>query len=49
MGTNVVAIWPEDMTLTPRAAALVDFAVEALGGAPDAGHLASAPDVTHVT
>ena len=34
MGTNVVAIWPEDMTLTPRAAALVDFAVEALGGAP---------------
>ncbi|WP_138415140.1 LysR family transcriptional regulator [Sinomonas gamaensis] len=29
--THVVAIWPEDMTLTPRAAALVDFAVEALG------------------
>lgn len=31
--THVVAIWPEDMALTPRAAALVDYAVEILGGA----------------
>jgi DNA-binding transcriptional LysR family regulator len=31
--THVVAIWPEDMALTPRAAALVDYAVEMLGGA----------------
>ncbi|WP_433876334.1 LysR family transcriptional regulator [Sinomonas atrocyanea] len=29
--TNVVAIWPEDMDLTPRAAALLDYAVEILG------------------
>lgn len=29
--THVVAIWPQDMSLTPRAAALVDYAVEALG------------------
>jgi DNA-binding transcriptional LysR family regulator len=30
--THVVAIWPEDMILTSRAAALLDFAVEKLGG-----------------
>ena len=30
--TRVVAIWPEDMSLSPRAAALVEYAVEALGG-----------------
>lgn len=29
--THVVAIWPEDMALTPRAAALLDYAVEKLG------------------
>lgn len=36
--THVVAIWPEDMTLTPRAAALLDYAVEKLGsyGRPEA-------------
>lgn len=30
--SNVVGIWPEDMTLTPRASALLDFASETLGG-----------------
>ena len=30
--THVVAIWPEDMILTSRAVALLDFAVEKLGG-----------------
>lgn len=30
--THVVAIWPEEMTLTSRAAALLDFAAEVLGG-----------------
>lgn len=30
--SHVVAIWPEDMTLTPRASALLDFAVERLSG-----------------
>lgn len=29
--SHVVAIWPEDMTLTSRAAALLDYAVEKLG------------------
>ncbi|MGN6760282.1 MAG: LysR substrate-binding domain-containing protein [Leifsonia sp.] len=29
---HVVGIWPEEMTLTPRAAALLDYAVEKLGG-----------------
>jgi DNA-binding transcriptional LysR family regulator len=29
--SHVVGIWPEDMTLTPRAAALLDYAVENLG------------------
>lgn len=29
--SHVVGIWPEDMTLTPRAAALLDYAVEKLG------------------
>lgn len=29
--THVVAIWPEDMTLTSRAVALLDFAVQKLG------------------
>ncbi|GHG49030.1 LysR family transcriptional regulator [Sinomonas cellulolyticus] len=28
---HVVGIWPEDMALTPRAAALLDYAVEKLG------------------
>ncbi|WP_217178836.1 LysR family transcriptional regulator [Streptomyces sp. AC495_CC817] len=28
----VVGLWPADMTLTPRASALLDFAVEKLGG-----------------
>ncbi|WP_415855093.1 LysR family transcriptional regulator [Sinomonas sp. G460-2] len=35
--THVVAIWPEDMSLSPRAEALVDYAVEALGGRGEAG------------
>ena len=30
--SHVVGIWPEDMSLTPRASALLDFAVEMLGG-----------------
>lgn len=30
--SHVVGIWPEDMNLTPRASALLDFAVEKLGG-----------------
>lgn len=30
--THVVAIWPEDMALTPRVGALLDYAVEKLGG-----------------
>ncbi len=30
--SHVVGIWPEDMNLTPRALALLDFAVEKLGG-----------------
>lgn len=30
--SHVVGIWPEDMDLTPRASALLDFAVEKLGG-----------------
>lgn len=30
--THVVGIWPEDMDLTPRASALLDFALEKLGG-----------------
>ena len=30
--SHVVGIWPADMTLTPRASALLDFAVEKLGG-----------------
>lgn len=29
--SHVVGIWPEDMNLTPRASALLDFAVEKLG------------------
>ena len=29
---HVVGIWPEDMSLTPRATALLDFAAEKLGG-----------------
>lgn len=29
--SHVVGIWPDDMTLTPRASALLDFAVEKLG------------------
>lgn len=29
--TQVVGIWPDDMELTPRASALLDFAVERLG------------------
>ncbi len=38
--SHVVGIWPEDMTLTPRAEALLDFAVEKLGcfGRVDAVH-----------
>lgn len=30
--SHVVGIWPRDMSLTPRASALLDFAVERLGG-----------------
>ncbi len=30
--SHVVGIWPEDMSLTPRASALLDFAEEKLGG-----------------
>lgn len=30
--SHVVGIWPADMDLTPRASALLDFAVEKLGG-----------------
>lgn len=30
--SHVVGIWPEDMSLTPRATALLDFAAEKLGG-----------------
>lgn len=30
--THVVGIWPEDMNLTPRTSALLDFAVEKFGG-----------------
>lgn len=30
--SHVVAIWPADMRLTPRASALLDFAVQTLGG-----------------
>jgi DNA-binding transcriptional LysR family regulator len=30
--SHVVGIWPEDMNLAPRASALLDFAVEKLGG-----------------
>lgn len=30
--THVVGIWPDDMQLTPRAVAVLDFAVEKLGG-----------------
>jgi len=30
--SHVVGIWPADMTVTPRASALLDFAVEKLGG-----------------
>lgn len=30
--SHVVGIWPEDMNLTSRASALLDFAVEKLGG-----------------
>ncbi len=30
--SHVVAIWPEDMNLTPRASALLDFAEEQFGG-----------------
>jgi DNA-binding transcriptional LysR family regulator len=30
--SHVVGLWPADMTLTPRASALLDFAVEAFGG-----------------
>ena len=30
--SHVVGIWPEDMQLTPRASALLDFAIEKLGG-----------------
>lgn len=32
--SHVVGIWPDDMELTPRASALLDFAVEKFGG-PD--------------
>ncbi|MDR2999065.1 MAG: LysR family transcriptional regulator [Microbacterium sp.] len=31
--SHVVGLWPADMTLTPRASALLDFAVEKFGGA----------------
>ncbi|MFC9983328.1 LysR family transcriptional regulator [Microbacterium keratanolyticum] len=36
--SHVVGLWPADMSLTPRASALLDFAVEKLGGygRPDA-------------
>ncbi|GAA3752930.1 hypothetical protein GCM10022240_02440 [Microbacterium kribbense] len=30
--SHVVGIWPEDLSLTPRASALLDFAAERLGG-----------------
>ncbi|MFD2795196.1 LysR substrate-binding domain-containing protein [Promicromonospora vindobonensis] len=30
--SHVVGIWPDDMNLTPRASALLDFALEKLGG-----------------
>ena len=30
--SHVVGIWPADMQLTPRASALLDFAIERLGG-----------------
>lgn len=30
--SHVVGLWPADMTLTPRASALLDFAAEAFGG-----------------
>lgn len=44
--SHVVAIWPEDMTLTARATALLDYAVEKLGsyGRAGAGHNAAAHD-----
>jgi DNA-binding transcriptional LysR family regulator len=43
--THVVAIWPEDMVLTARAAALLDYAVEKLGsyGRPEADDGGSPP------
>lgn len=46
--SHVVGIWPEDMDLTPRASALLDFAVERLGGYGRADVLADrgpSPDV----
>jgi hypothetical protein len=50
--TSVVAIWPEDMALTPRAAALVDYAVEIVGDygrrpAHDGGTPATAVGAPH--
>ncbi|WP_460992731.1 LysR substrate-binding domain-containing protein [Sinomonas soli] len=43
--THVVAIWPEDMVLTPRAAALLDYAVEKLGSYGQPGeHDGRSPD-----
>ncbi|WP_336852627.1 LysR family transcriptional regulator [Sinomonas albida] len=52
--THVVAIWPEDMSLSPRAAALVDYAIEALSGfdealveADDGGAAAGGTDGDH--
>ena len=35
--SHVVGIWPEDMQLTPRASALLDFAIEKLGDGGRAG------------
>ncbi|MFV0435243.1 MAG: LysR substrate-binding domain-containing protein [Leucobacter sp.] len=43
--SHVVGIWPEDMGLTPRASALLDFAVEKLSGysRADASSVSSNP------
>ncbi|WP_017792916.1 LysR substrate-binding domain-containing protein [Leucobacter salsicius] len=35
--SHVVGIWPDDMELTPRASALLDFALEKFGGSGPAG------------
>lgn len=42
--SHVVGIWPADMKLTPRASALLDFAVEKLGGFGRADVVSGPPD-----